>query len=79
MGIIADFREVHKGLKHKKRGETTINVCPKCESPKIMLSSGFDTYPRMYGITPRKYVCPECGYCGPIVLEQLKETEEKTG
>ena len=77
MGILADFREVLKGLKHKKRDEVTINVCPKCGSPKIFLTSGFDTYPRMYGITPRKYVCKECGYSGALVMEQIKETEER--
>jgi C4-type Zn-finger protein len=77
MCILADFREVIKGLKHKKRGEATINVCPKCRSPKILLSSGFDTYPRMYGITPRKYVCKECGYSGVLIMEQIKETEEE--
>ena len=73
MGILADFREVLKELKHKKRGEATTNLCPKCGSKKISLSSGFDIYPRMYGITPRKYVCAECGYNGPIVMEQTKE------
>jgi C4-type Zn-finger protein len=75
MGILADFREVLKELKHKKRGEATINLCPKCGSPRISLSSGFDTYPRMYGITPRRYVCAECGYKGPIVMEQTKKEE----
>jgi ssDNA-binding Zn-finger/Zn-ribbon topoisomerase 1 len=73
MGFLADFLEVIKGLKCKKRGEVTVNVCPKCGSPKILLSSSFDTYPRMYGITPRKYVCQECGYSGSIVMEQTKE------
>ena len=73
MGILADFREVLKELKHKKIGEATIKLCPKCVSNKISLSSGFDTYPRMYGITPRHYVCAECGYKGPIVMEQTKE------
>jgi predicted RNA-binding Zn-ribbon protein involved in translation (DUF1610 family) len=77
MGILADFREVLKELKHKKAGEATINLCPKCGSKKILLSSGFDTYPRMYGITPRQYVCAECGYKGPIVMERTKK--EKTG
>ena len=75
MGILADFREVLKELKHKKSGEATINLCPKCGSKKILLSSGFDTYPRMYGITPRQYVCAECGYKGPIILEQTKDEE----
>jgi predicted RNA-binding Zn-ribbon protein involved in translation (DUF1610 family) len=77
MGILADFHQVLKGLKHKKPGEATTNFCPKCESPRIYLSSGLGTYPRMYGITPEEYVCPECGYKGPIVLE--KPTEENGG
>ncbi len=72
MGILADFREVLKELKHKKIGEPTIYLCPKCGSKKISLSSGFDTYPRLYGITPRNYVCAQCGYKGPIVMEQTK-------
>ena len=75
MGFLADFREVLKGLNHKKRGDPTIKVCPKCQSPKIMISSGFDTYPRLYGITPEKFVCKECGYSGALALEQ---TQEKT-
>jgi predicted RNA-binding Zn-ribbon protein involved in translation (DUF1610 family) len=72
MGLLSDFREVLKELKHKKRGEATVDVCPKCGSRRLSLSSGFDTYPRMYGITPRQYVCAECGYNGPVVLEQPK-------
>jgi len=75
MGILEDFREVLKGLKHKKVGEATINVCPKCGSKKLSVSSGFDTYPRLYGITPIQYVCIECGYKGPLVMEQIKTKE----
>jgi predicted RNA-binding Zn-ribbon protein involved in translation (DUF1610 family) len=73
MGILADFREVVKGLKHKKISDPTTKLCPKCGSQKIALSSGFDTYPRLYGITPRRYVCWECGYNGPLIIEQTKE------
>ena len=73
MGFLADFREVLKELKHKKRRETITNFYPKCGSKKILLSSGLSTYPRMYGITPEEYLCPECGYKGPIVLEKSKE------
>ena len=72
MGILADFREVLKELKHKKIGEATIKLCPKCGSKKISLSSGFE---RMYGIAPTQYVCAECGYKGPIVMEQTKKEE----
>ena len=75
MGILADFREVLKGLKHKKRGEPTINLCPKCGSEKILLTNSLGTYPGLYGIAPRQYVCPECGYKGPIVMEQTKKEE----
>jgi predicted RNA-binding Zn-ribbon protein involved in translation (DUF1610 family) len=78
MGKFTDFREVFKELKHKKRGEVTIKLCPKCASSKILISSGFDTYPRLFGITPRYYICPNCGYKGPIILEQTKK-EDNTG
>jgi len=78
MGIFTNFREVIKELKHTKRNEKTVNVCPKCASPKIFISSGSDTYPRLYGITPSQYVCSNCGYKGPIVLEQTKEEKETT-
>jgi ssDNA-binding Zn-finger/Zn-ribbon topoisomerase 1 len=76
MGRLSDFREVIKELKHKELDEKTINLCPKCGSPKIYLSS-LSTYPGLYGIAPRQYVCPECGYNGPIVMEQTKTKEEK--
>ena len=70
MGLLADFREVLKELKHKKAGEATINVCPKCGSKNIFHSNRW-----LYGITPRQYVCSDCGYKGPIVME-LTKTEE---
>lgn len=73
MGIFADFRDVFKELKHKNRGETVIKLCPKCGSPKISFCSGFDAYPQLYGIIPGKYFCEECGYKGPIVLEEKKD------
>jgi C4-type Zn-finger protein len=73
MGIFADFREVLTGMTRKKRGEATINLCPRCGSPEISFCRGFDAYPRLDGIIPRKYVCTECGYKGPIVLEGEKE------
>jgi predicted RNA-binding Zn-ribbon protein involved in translation (DUF1610 family) len=71
MGLLADFREVLKGLKHKKVGEETINVCPKCGSKKI-----FYTNQLLSGITPREYACKECGYKGPIVMELTKTDDE---
>ena len=78
MGSFADFREVIKGLKHKKLGEATVKLCPKCASPKISIDSGSRTPLGLYGITPTKYVCSACGYNGPLVLEQTKD-EKETG
>ena len=77
MGAFANFRDVIKGLKHEKSGEAKTKLCPKCTSPRLSISSGPDTYPRLYGITPGYYICSECGYKGPIVLEQIKEDEKK--
>jgi len=74
MGILKDFREVLRGLKREKRGKRTPKFCPKCGSSRISLSSSFDVYPKMYGLTPEKYVCENCGYMGPIVME-LEEEE----
>ena len=73
MGILVDFREVLKELKHKKVSEAIINLCPKCGSKKISLGSGFDIYPRLYGIVPLQYICLQCGYKGSTVMEQKKE------
>lgn len=72
LGILKDLREVLGGLKRRK---SALKLCPVCGSSKIRLSSSFDTYPRMYGLTPGQYVCESCGYKGPIVMEVEKEGE----
>ena len=76
MGKFADFCEVIKGLRHKKMGEVNARFCPKCGSEKILLSCGVDPYPKMYGITPGKYVCIDCNYIGPIVFEQINDKSD---
>ncbi|MDH7607129.1 MAG: hypothetical protein QHH12_05120 [Candidatus Bathyarchaeota archaeon] len=68
MKILQNMREVLKTLKH--RGPTKI-YCPKCGSPKIRLSSSLD-----YWLTPKKYICENCGYTGPIVMELEKGEKE---
>jgi predicted RNA-binding Zn-ribbon protein involved in translation (DUF1610 family) len=65
MRILEDLREVFKALKHREPSKI---YCPKCGSPKIHLSSSLD-----YWLTPKKYVCDECGYKGQIVMELEKE------
>ena len=41
-----------------------IKVCPICESREIRRSSEFDGW-----LVPELYVCPDCGYKGPIYME----------
>jgi len=74
MGILKDLHGILKGLKREKLGKQAPRFCPKCGSPRIRLSSSFDAYPRMYGLTPGKYFCENCGYKGPVVME-LEEEE----
>ncbi|MDI6690968.1 MAG: hypothetical protein QME50_03750 [Candidatus Bathyarchaeota archaeon] len=65
MKLLKRIREVFGMLKHR---EPTKIYCPLCGSPKIRLSSSLD-----YWLTPKKYVCENCGYVGPIVMEIEKE------
>jgi predicted RNA-binding Zn-ribbon protein involved in translation (DUF1610 family) len=65
MKMLQNVREVLKSLKHRKPAKI---YCPKCCSPKIKMYSTFDLW-----LTPQKYVCDNCGYIGPIILELEKE------
>ena len=65
MGILQGIREVFKTLKYRSPSKI---YCPRCGSSKIHLSSSLD-----YWLTPKKYVCEDCGYVGPIVMEIEKE------
>jgi transcription elongation factor Elf1 len=65
MKPLQNFREVLKSLKHRK---PTQIFCPRCCSPKIKLHSSFDQW-----LTPAKYICQNCGYTGPIIMELEKE------
>ncbi|MGQ9624470.1 MAG: hypothetical protein ACUVUF_05550 [Candidatus Bathycorpusculaceae bacterium] len=65
MKFLEDLREVFKTLKRRKPSKI---YCPRCGSPRIHLSSSLD-----YWLTPKKYVCDECGYKGQIVMELEKD------
>jgi predicted RNA-binding Zn-ribbon protein involved in translation (DUF1610 family) len=69
MKFLGNFRDVLKTAKHRKPAPV---FCPKCASPKIRLSSSLDSW-----LTPEKYLCPECGYTGIVVMELEKEKPEK--
>ncbi len=76
MGLLKNLRDT---LNVTKRRSSAIKVCPGCGNPKIRLSSREDVYPtKMYGITPMQYVCEECGYKGPVVMEVEEESSCKT-
>jgi len=65
MKLPQNIREVFKTLRRRKPSKI---YCPRCGSPKIHLSSSLD-----YWLTPKKYVCENCGYAGLIVMELEKE------
>ncbi|MCW4053775.1 MAG: hypothetical protein NWE84_02490 [Candidatus Bathyarchaeota archaeon] len=67
MKLLQNVREVIKSLKYRKPANI---YCPRCCSPKIKMHSSFDLW-----LMPQKYVCAECGYIGPIILELEKEEE----
>ena len=70
MKTLHNIHEVLKTLKHRK---PTRIYCPRCASPKITLSSSLDLW-----LTPKKYICENCRYIGPIVME-LEKIEEENG
>ncbi|MEM3010950.1 MAG: hypothetical protein QXE76_03990 [Candidatus Bathyarchaeia archaeon] len=47
-----------------------LKVCPRCGSTKIGFSSKFDAW-----LMPKQYICYDCGYFGPIILELEKEKD----
>jgi ribosomal protein S27AE len=52
-----------------------IQACPRCGSVNIRLLSKLDVW-----LTPRRYVCNDCGYVGPVILEleKLKDEDPET-
>jgi predicted RNA-binding Zn-ribbon protein involved in translation (DUF1610 family) len=66
--LLRNFREVVRNLKHSG---PRIKLCPSCGSPKLGLSSRFDIW-----LFPEQYVCMNCGYTGPLVMELVKEKDQ---
>jgi predicted RNA-binding Zn-ribbon protein involved in translation (DUF1610 family) len=61
MKLLDGFREVFKNVKHRRPSQI---FCPRCASANIHLSTGLDLW-----LTPKSYVCDDCGYTGLIVME----------
>jgi predicted RNA-binding Zn-ribbon protein involved in translation (DUF1610 family) len=68
MKQLENVLEVLNTLKHRKPSRI---YCPKCASPKINLSNSLEIW-----LLPRKYLCEDCGYIGPIVMELEKEEKK---
>jgi len=64
MKKMRELGKVFRVLKHRKPSK---KYCPRCGSPEIQLIMDFG-----FGFTPQKYVCKNCGYVGPIVMELEK-------
>jgi predicted RNA-binding Zn-ribbon protein involved in translation (DUF1610 family) len=60
-----------KKIDRKSQRPKKIQACPRCGSVNIKLSSKLDIW-----LTPRRYVCNDCGYVGPIILELEKLKDE---
>ena len=54
----------------KKRSQRRIRACPLCGSTKLRRISPFSGW-----LTPEIWVCPDCGYKGPIYAEIEVELE----
>ena len=70
LSLLRNFREVVKNLKHRR---PSAKLCPRCGSPKLRLSSRFDIW-----LFPEQYICVNCGYRGPVVMELVKEETKET-
>jgi len=69
MKLLGKVREVFGTIKHRKPSAI---FCPRCCSAKIALHSSLD-----FWLTPKKYLCHDCGYLGPLIMELEKEEEKK--
>ncbi|MBS7644455.1 MAG: hypothetical protein QW569_05900 [Candidatus Bathyarchaeia archaeon] len=55
-------RGIFKALKRGRRG--LLAICPRCGSPRVNQLNSLGGW-----LTPPIYICGECGYAGPILLE----------
>jgi len=68
------IKRMLKKFKFRWAGKTSnrMIICHRCGSTRLSLSSKMDAW-----LTPKMYVCADCGYMGPIILEIEKEEKEK--
>ncbi|MHA1237972.1 MAG: hypothetical protein ACTSSJ_01780 [Candidatus Odinarchaeia archaeon] len=61
-----------KFIRHKKEEDKTeIKICPICGSSHLKYASFLSGW-----YTPEQYICENCGYSGPLILE-IELSKEK--
>ncbi|MCS7120715.1 MAG: hypothetical protein RMJ07_00105 [Nitrososphaerota archaeon] len=68
MKVLKRIRSLFRIIAHRSPTSTTIKACPRCGSVNIKLSSKLDAW-----LIPTRYICLECGYIGPLILEIEKK------
>lgn len=63
-----NLKDITTVLKNARHHRPKRIYCPKCASPNIGLAANYD-----YLLGSRKYICKECGYTGPIIMELEKD------
>jgi len=71
MDKLRRFQLLLRKMAWRSPASRSVRACPRCGSINIRFSTRLDVW-----LTPRRYVCDDCGYVGPIVLE-IEETEEE--
>jgi len=71
MEKLKQLRLLLRKIRWRSPSSKSLKVCPRCGSINIRFSSKLDAW-----LTPKQYVCDDCGYVGPIVLE-IEETKEE--
>jgi len=66
--MLKEFLKLMKRLKHSGK---TIVACPKCGSTNIHQTSILNVW-----LLPSYWICKDCGYKGPIVMEIDVEQED---
>jgi len=67
MKKVDSFRDILKNTKRRKPSQI---FCPRCCSPKIQLASSLAVW-----LTPKQYLCDNCGYQGILVMELEPEEQ----
>jgi len=70
LGTIRRLLSLVKELKWEAPSSKIVKCCPRCGGSNIRLFSKLDVW-----LTPEQYVCEDCGYKGPIVLERAIDDE----